>query len=132
MPRPWSIGLGVQAGLLGAYGLGLLLMPEAIGSWWPWRLDPFHSQLYSSIFLTGAVGAGILSYRASAIALKALGSIQVTFSTFVLLGVWIVDSVVNKIEWSVVGNWVWVGAIALLGIAGLALIQQSAKMESNP
>ena len=125
LPRPWSITLGLQAGFLGAYGLGLFLMPEAIGSWWPWPLDPFHSQLYSSIFLTGAVGAAVLSYRATAIALKALGAIQLTFSIFVLLGVWIVDKSVSKIDWSALANWVWVGAIALLGIAGIALIQQS-------
>lgn len=125
LPRPWSIGLGLQAGLLGAYGLGLLLMPKTLGSEWPWPLDLFHAQLYSSIFLTGAVGAAILSYRATAIALRALGAIQVTFSSLVLIGIWIVDRAINKIDWSGWGNWVWVGAIALLGLAGLALIQQS-------
>lgn len=130
LSRPWSVGLGLQAGFLGAYGLGLFLMPAAIGSWWPWPLDPFHSQLYSSIFLTGAVGAALLSYRATAIALKALGSVQVTFSVFVLLGVWIVDSAANRIDWSAGGNWVWVGAIALLGLAGVGLIQQSSQLKN--
>ena len=125
LSRPWSVGLGLQAGLLGAYGLGLFLMPETIGGWWPWPLDPFHSQLYSSIFLTGAVGAAILSYRATAIALKALGAIQITFSLFVLVGVWVVDRAVNRIDWSAWGNWVWVGAIALLGLMGLGLIARS-------
>jgi len=125
LSKSWSIGLGLQAGLLGAYGLGLLLLPATVGSWWPWPLDAFHSQLYSSIFLTGAVGAAILSFKATAIELKALGAIQVTFSSLVLVGIWVVDRAVNKIDWSALGNWAWVGAIALLGIAGLALIRQS-------
>ncbi len=131
LPKLWSVGLGLQAGILSAYGLGLLLMPETVGSWWTWPLDAFHSQLYSSIFLTGAVGAAILSRGATAIELKALGTIQMTFSIFVLVGVWVVDSAVNKIDWSAWGNWAWMGAIALLGIAGLALIKQSLRMGKN-
>ncbi len=124
LSRVWSVGLGLQAGLLGAYGLGLLFMPATIGSGWPWPLDVFHSQLYSSIFLTGAVGAAILSLKATAVELKALGAVQVTFSGLVLAGIWVVDRAVNKIDWTVWGNWAWVGAIALLGLSGLALLSK--------
>ena len=58
LPSLWPAILGVQAGLMGAYGLSLLFFPVTTGSNWLWPLDIFHSQLYSSIFLAGAVGAG--------------------------------------------------------------------------
>ncbi len=124
----WPTVLGVQAGLLGAYGLSLLLFPEATGSRWLWPLDVFHSQLYSSIFLTGAVGAAILSRRAAAAELMTLGAIQVTFSSLVIIGVWLVDKEIHKIDWSLFVNWAWMGAIALLGLIGLGLIKQSASV----
>ena len=124
LPLGWSIGLGLQAGLLGAYGLGLLIFPETTSSSWTWPLDIFHARLYSSIFLTGAIGSAILSRRAKSIECTALGVIQATFSGLVLAGVWIVDREVDKIDWSLSSNWVWLGAIALLGIVGVGLTQQ--------
>ena len=131
LPRPWSIGLGIQAGILGAYGLGLFFMPETIGSWWPWDLDPFHAQLYSSIFLTGAIGAAILCYRATAVELKSLAAIQLTFSSFVLAGTWWVDNTEKRVDWGAWENWVWVSAIALLGLASLALFRKASQVKKS-
>jgi len=131
LPSFWPFVLGVQAGLIGVYGLSLLFFPVATGSNWLWPLDVFHSQLYSSIFLAGAVGAAILSRRAAASELRALGSIQVVFSVLVALGVWLVDKDVRGIDWSLGVSWVWVGAIALLGIIGMGLIQQSRQMQRS-
>lgn len=125
LPRPWSFGLGLQAGLLGAYGFGLLIFPEIASSTWSWPLDPFHARLYSSIFLTGAIASAILSRQAKAIECRALGIIQIAFSGLVLAGVWIVDSAVGKIDWGLTTNWVWLGVMALFGLVGLGLIYQS-------
>lgn len=125
LPTPWAVGLGVQSGILGAYGLSLLLAPAATGSGWLWPLDVFHAQLYSAIFLAGSVGSALLSRWTTAIATKTLGVIQVTFSSLVLLGTWVVDRDVQGIDWNLVVNWAWVGAIALLGLMGLGLIKQS-------
>jgi hypothetical protein len=36
------------------------LTPWVVSSFWPWRLDAFHAQLYSVTFLTPAVGAWVL------------------------------------------------------------------------
>lgn len=130
-PRVWSGILGMQAGILGAYGLSLLFFPAMTGRGWLWPLDVFHSQLYSAIFLAGAVGAAVLSRRATASDLRALGVIQAVFSSLVLIGVWIVDREVQGIDWRMVVSWAWVGAIALLGITGLGLIQQSQKLKNS-
>ena len=131
LPKLWSVVLGVQAGFLVAYGLSLLLFPVTTGGGWLWPLDVFHSQLYSSIFFASAVGAAILSRRAAVSELRALGAVQVTFSTLVLIGVWLVDSKVHKIDWSLFTSWVWIGAIALLGLIGLGLIKQSVSAAKN-
>ena len=125
LPRAWSVGLGIQAGLLGAYGLGLLLFPATTGSSWSWSLDTFHARLYSAIFLAGAMGSALLSRRAKAIECQALGVIQVTFSVLVLAGVWVVDRAGSKIDWSLTHNWIWLGMMLLFGIGGLGLIHQS-------
>ncbi|MEO1400665.1 MAG: hypothetical protein AAFV72_05345 [Cyanobacteria bacterium J06635_1] len=123
--RGWSVYLRLQAVFLGIYGLGLLVLPVLFGGFWPWPLDTYHSQLYSAIFLTGAVGALMLSRQTTAVELLALGLIQVAFSSLVIAGVLVVDGVVHKIDWSLFGNWIWMGAIALLGITGLGMIGQS-------
>ncbi|MEL6469996.1 MAG: hypothetical protein AAFQ74_09730 [Cyanobacteria bacterium J06623_4] len=127
LPTPWTVCLGIQAGILGAYGLGLLFSPVATGGAWLWPLDVFHAQLYSSIFLAGALGSALLSRRATSVETRALGAIQVTFSSLVLLGIWLVDKEVQRLDWGLFVNWAWIGAIALLGLIGLGLIKQSAK-----
>ena len=129
LPRPWSVGLGVQAGILGAYGLSLLLSPVAAGASWLWPLDVFHSQLYSAIFLAGALGSALLSRKATAGEARSLGAIQVTFSSLVLLGLWLVDREVQRIDWGSFGTWAWVGAIALLGLSGIGLIRHSISIQ---
>lgn len=131
LPTLWSVGLGVQAGLLGAYGLSLLLSPVAAGAAWLWPLDAFHAQLYSAIFLAGALGSAMLSRRATAAETRSLGVIQVTFSSLVLLGVWLVDKEMQGIDWGLFVSWAWVGAIALLGIVGIGLIKQSRNAGNN-
>lgn len=127
LPTPWAIGLGVQSGILGVYGSSLLFAPVATGGAWLWPLDVFHAQLYSSIFLTGAVGSAILSRWATAAETRALGAVQVTFSSLVLLGIWLVDKEVQVIDWVSFSSWAWVSAIALLGFIGLGLIKQSGR-----
>ncbi|MFK8184656.1 MAG: hypothetical protein AB8B99_14895 [Phormidesmis sp.] len=130
LSRLWSVGLGVQAGLMGAYGLSLLFFPATTGGNWLWPLDVFHSQIYSSLFLSGAAGAAILSRRAAAVELRALGSIQVVFSGLVLLGIGIVDREMLMADWGLFLNWVWMLAIALLGLSGLGLIGQAKKAKA--
>ena len=125
LPRSWQRYLQLQAACLGVYGLGLLLLPNRFGLFWPWPLDTFHCQLYSSIFLVGSIGAALLTWQATSLELLTLGLIQVTLSSFVIAGVVIVDISVHKIDWSLCGNWGWMGAFALLGMVGLGMIWEA-------
>jgi len=49
----------VEAALLGALGLALLVMPDAVAAGWPWALPPLLGQLYGCFFVTLAVGAAL-------------------------------------------------------------------------
>ena len=128
LPYKWRLYLQFQAGFLGIYGLGLLVLPARVGLFWPWPLDTFHSQLYSAIFLVGALGAALLARKAAVVELWVFGVIQLAFSGFVISGVWLVDRAVQKIDWGLFGNWVWFGAFVLLGITGLGMIWQSRRL----
>ena len=125
LPRRWSIYLWIQAGFLGVYGLGMLMLPAHFSLLWPWPLDTFHSQLYSAIFLVGAGGAALLARKTVVAEVWAFGVIQVTLSVFVLAGTVVVDLAVHRIDWGLISNWAWMGAFAWLGVMGLGLIGQA-------
>jgi hypothetical protein len=111
--------LQVEGALLGGYGLGLLLAPALFSAFWPWKIDDFHGQLYSAIFLTGAVAMFILSRAVTPVELLTMGLTQITLGLFAVTGTVIVDASVHKIVWSLSGTWVWLGMFALLFITGL-------------
>jgi hypothetical protein len=131
LPRHWHRYLQLQAAYMGIYGLGLLLLPTQFGLFWPWPLDVFHCQLYSAIFLTGAVGSALLTQQATPGQLWILGFIQTTLSGLVLAGVVVVDIAVRKINWVNFSNWAWMGTFTLLGIVGLALMLEARSMNSK-
>ena len=128
LPRYWSVYLWLQAGFLGVYGLGMLTLPARFSLLWPWPLDAFHSQIYSSIFLVGAAGAALLAWKTVAAELLAFGVIQVTLSSLVIAGVWVVDLATQRIDWRLFGNWAWMGGFALLGIVGLGMMGQARQL----
>jgi hypothetical protein len=55
--HPLTALLLVEALVLGALGLVLLLAPEAAAADWPWTLPPVAGQLYACFLLTFAIGA---------------------------------------------------------------------------
>jgi hypothetical protein len=123
--RGWQRYFQAQGGIMGFYGLGLLLLPATFSAVWPWSIDPFHAQMYSAIFIIYAAGAYILLRAAAPLEFFTLGLAQSLFGWGVILGVVIVDASMHRMDWSAWSVWVWMAAFAGLGGAGLAMIWQA-------
>jgi hypothetical protein len=131
LPSGWRIYLWLQASVLGAYGLGLIIAPSSFSAFWPWKLDSFHAQLYSSIFLTGSVGSLVLASAAAAVELLTLGLTQTVFGLLIIVGIAITNSSLDKIDWYVPGTWLWFKAFAILSIAGILMMWHSRHQNSR-
>lgn len=117
--------LQLEAVALGIYGLGLLLAPTLFSAFWPWKIDSFHGQLYSAIFIGGAIGVYLLSRAAAPIELFTMGLAELVFGFFAIAGLIIVDMAVDKVKWDAPGTWLWLGLFVLILVVGLHKIWQS-------
>ncbi|HNB51552.1 MAG TPA: hypothetical protein PK530_06395 [Anaerolineales bacterium] len=124
-PALWRAILIGQAILYGGYGLGLFLAPEMFGAFWPWKIDAFHGHLYSSVFLSGALGNLILARVAARIEYLTLGLSQFALGFFAILGLFIVNAQVHKVVWSNPGVYLWLGMFGVLVLIGGALTAQA-------
>lgn len=122
---PARIYILVQGIILGAYGFALFILPSQASAFWPWKIDSFHAQVYSAIFLTGAVGNWLLYRSANRLELITAGFTQVALAALAILGLVLVDNVVHTVNWSALGTWVWVGAFAWLTLGGLWIAWQA-------
>jgi hypothetical protein len=125
VPPAWRSYLLAAAAVLGLYGLGLLIAPNALTDFWPWPIDDLHGRLYSAIFITLAVAALEVSRVAAPVELLLVGLTQFTLGFFSILGLVLSDVSEKTVEWSALGTWVWVGGFGVLLVAGAALVVQS-------
>lgn len=121
LSKAWSSFLLAEAIVLGVYGISLFVLPSVAAAFWPWTINAFHAQMYSAIFLTGAVGAWILYKSAAHLELVAQGLTQMVFGGLSILGLLVVDNTVHTVPWHAPGTWVWIGACAILAVSGLGL-----------
>ncbi len=120
--RRWSSLLRAQATCFGVYGAGLLGYPEFFSGFWPWALDAFHGRLYSAIFISGAIGCGLLSRTATISELKILGALQTSLGVSIVVALLLVDARAGRVGWGDLGTWVWLGAFASLAALGVAAL----------
>lgn len=119
----WATRCRIEAALFGLYGLGLLFLPDQSGSFWPWKIDAFHAQTYSAIFLTGAAGLWVLSGGAPREELITVGAAQVALGLLPIVGLVITDAAVKRVDWSATGGWVWIAIFAAIAIAGVVKLR---------
>jgi hypothetical protein len=109
----------------GAYGIGLLIAPEPLTRFWPWKVDAFHGRMYAAAFATPAVAAWILSSRRGyASEYLSLGLNLVTGGFLPVLGtLWTNFSLPpeRQIDFSAAGTWIYFVFFFLTGIFGIAL-----------
>jgi hypothetical protein len=122
VPRNWRYILRGTSLLLALYGLGLILLPSTFSRLFPWKLDVFHSQLYSATFITGAVILMAVAIVATRAEFLIAGLTEVTFGVFAILGLIIVDDAVKKIDWSAPNTLAWLASMAILALLGTAMI----------
>lgn len=128
--RRWPAGAAAQPGatlramlvgiamLLGIYGLLLLAAPGIASSFWPWKLDAFHAQLYSVTFLTPAVGAWLLLRSTTRAERVALGATLAAWGGLPIVGLVITDATTRRVPWTSAGTWMWLALFAAMTLAG--------------
>ena len=138
-PALLRIVLLIFALIGGAYGIGLLVAPEALTRFWPWQVNAFHGRMYAAAFVTPAVGALILSFR------PRFPSEYLSFGLNLIAGgflpilgtLWTSTQVPaeRQVNLSSTGTWTFFIFFLLTGILGLVLtvsaVQLSKKLDSR-
>jgi hypothetical protein len=128
VPRPGKRPTGLTREVLravlavaGLYSLALLLAPVAASSFWPWKLDAFHAQLYSVTFLTPALGAWVVLRGATAPDQRALGLTLAAWGALPVLGLALADVAARRIAWGALDTWLWLVLFGAMAAAGAIL-----------
>ncbi len=117
-----------KALVLGLYGIALLVIPAIATAFWPWPIDVFHGRLYSAMFLAMAWGNARLSRSTTALELLTLGIAEVLLGMLPLLGIAHLDRVLGeaaKINWSLLGSWLWFALLGCWAMTGASLIHRA-------
>ena len=117
----WRLYLLTQGTVLGLYGVGMLLLPTFVTSFWPWPIDDFHGRVYSAIFIAPALGSFLLSGGASAAEMRTLGYGLSIFAAGAILTVIRADAVAQVTDWSALGTWLWFAAFVMLLLGNLVM-----------
>lgn len=124
-PPPLTWLLGLQAIVLGVYGMLLLALPGIFGAFWPWPLDDFHARLYSTAFLIPALGAWLLLRGTARLELGLLGLSQVVGNSCIVIGLIVVDAAVQRVDWNTTGTLIWIGLFGGGFAAGALMLWHS-------
>lgn len=115
----WRGYFRTEATLFWAYGLGLIVFPATFTAFWPWKIDAFHAQVYSAIFITAGTGNQLLARGAPREELVALGAAQLALGVLAITGLVITDAAVKRVDWSASGTYLWLALFGLIAATGL-------------
>jgi hypothetical protein len=120
----------VQAWAFGLYGLAIAAVPPVATGFWPWPIDVFHAQIYSTVFFTAAAATWLLAGSAHRLDLLAVGLFQTLLGLVALAGAIVADAKLDRIDWSAPGTVIWIAGC--LAIAALGLITLAAARRPGP
>jgi hypothetical protein len=118
--------------VLCAYGVALLVAPEPLTEFWPWRIDAFHGRIYSALFLTFGVGSLLMAARSAAVERQALGLSRLVFGVLALLGLVLADDRAGTVDYASAGTVAWCLAMAAIAGAGALMLRPEAGRRSVP
>ena len=125
----------IFAVLGGAYGLGLLVAPETLTRFWPWKVDAFHGRMYAAAFVTPSVAAWILSSRGRhAAEYLGFGLNLIAGGFLPILGTLWTNMQVpaeRHINFSATGTWTFFTFFFLTGVLGVVLIASAIQLSSR-
>jgi hypothetical protein len=131
-PRRWQAYLEIETAILGLYGLFMLVAPRAATRFWPWPIDGLHGRLNSTVFISAALGAWLLTRITTRYEWLTLGLTQLVFGTLSIVGLVLADADTNRINWSAGGTWLWVAFFAWLAAAGVAMSAYGLRLGEEP
>ena len=122
--------------LLGAaYGLGLLIAPEALTAFWPWPVDAFHGRIYAAAFVTPAAGTWLLSRRRqAAVEYLSMGLNLAAGGFLPILGTLWTNTHVpagRQVDFNSAGTWVFFMVFFLTGLLGIALTVRAKQLSKR-
>jgi hypothetical protein len=122
LPAFQRVQLWVLGGLIGLYGLALLIIPATAAGWWPWPINDIHARIYSAIFVAYGVGSVVLARSASSDELRTVGIGHAVFALSAVGGLVLVDMARHAVNWSAAGTWAWIGMFAVMLAGGVSLV----------
>lgn len=118
------MALRVQAGVLTAYFLALLAMPDAASRFWPWPVNAFHGRLYSGAFLRWHSAACSSPAAAAPRDAQAQGLTQLCFGAHWASAACCMSMpAVHRVAWQAPGTWIWMAAFAAFALIGAAMLR---------
>lgn len=114
------------ATLCSLYGLGLLLIPTTVTSFWPWPVDEFHGRIYAATYLTPAVGAFLINKKSAPAELFTLGITLAILGVLSILGVLITSPFVpasHQVNFASLGTWLFFAMNLITAGVGASFMQ---------
>ena len=118
----WRRLLRFVGQVLAIYGVGLIVAPEFFSAVFPWKLDTFHSELYSATFITGSVMMYGVSTKTTRMEFVAVGLTEAVFAICAIASLVMVDAKLGKIDWAAPVTTIWVGLLGILAVLGVAMV----------
>jgi hypothetical protein len=109
--------LAIQAVVLGLLGLGLLLFPESVATFWPWTLTPLTAR---------AIGAWLLPIGLAGVWVvfeNDLGRSRILSTVYVFYAILVIGALARfreEVDWSHSSAWALAAMVALILVTGIA------------
>ncbi|MEO5581456.1 MAG: hypothetical protein ABIR66_02085 [Saprospiraceae bacterium] len=114
--------LALYSTIMAIHIMGLIMSPIPFSSkYWPWTLDAFSGRFYAALFALTLFGNYLMYLGAHAREYITYGAELLVFGIGAVIGLWIVDGQVHKVEWNNFGTWFWIGSSLVSGVMGVRL-----------